>query len=75
MRSIVFTQYRDTAQHIVDILNSNNITAARSGQAKKGGDVGMKQEKQAQILEAFRSGKFSVLVATSILKKALIFLK
>jgi Fanconi anemia group M protein len=72
MRAIVFTQYRDTARHIVDILNSNNITSARFvGQAKKDGDVGMKQEEQAQILEAFRRGEFSVLVATSIAEEGL----
>ena len=29
VKAIVFTQYRDTAQHIVDILNSNGIKAAR----------------------------------------------
>jgi ERCC4-related helicase len=70
--AIVFTQYRDTARHIVDILSSNNIKAARFvGQAKKEGDVGMKQEEQAQILEAFRRGKFSVLVATSIAEEGL----
>ncbi|MGH9979723.1 MAG: helicase-related protein, partial [Nitrososphaeraceae archaeon] len=72
MRAIVFTQYRDTARHIVDILNSNNITAARFvGQAKKDGDVGMKQEEQAQMLEVFRRGEFSVLVATSIAEEGL----
>ena len=72
MMSIVFTQYRDTAQHIVDILNSNNIKASRFvGQVKKGDDVGMKQEEQAQVLEAFRRGKFSVLVATSIAEEGL----
>jgi len=72
MMSIVFTQYRDTAQHIVDILNSNNIKVSRFvGQAKKEGDVGMKQEEQVQVLEAFRRGKFSVLVATSIAEEGL----
>jgi ERCC4-related helicase len=70
--AIVFTQYRDTAQHIVDVLNNNNIKASRFvGQAKKDGDVGMKQEEQAQVLEAFRTGKFSVLVATSIAEEGL----
>jgi ERCC4-related helicase len=72
MGAIVFTQYRDTARHIVDILNSNNITASRFvGQAKKEGDIGMKQEEQAQMLEAFRRGEFSVLVATSIAEEGL----
>jgi Fanconi anemia group M protein len=70
--AIVFTQYRGTAQHIVDILNSNSIKASRFvGQAKKEGDAGMKQEEQAQILESFRRGEFSVLVATSIAEEGL----
>jgi Fanconi anemia group M protein len=72
VKAIVFTQYRDTAQHIVDILNSNSIKASRFvGQAKKEGDVGMKQEEQAQVLESFRRGEFSVLVATSIAEEGL----
>jgi superfamily II DNA/RNA helicase len=72
VKAIVFTQYRDTAQHIVDILNSSGIKALRFvGQAKKEGDVGMKQEEQAQVLESFRKGEFSVLVATSIAEEGL----
>ncbi|MPZ06492.1 MAG: DEAD/DEAH box helicase [Nitrososphaeraceae archaeon] len=72
IKAIVFTQYRDTAQHIVDILNSNGIKASRFvGQAKKEGDAGMKQEEQAQVLESFRRGEFSVLVATSIAEEGL----
>jgi ERCC4-related helicase len=71
-RAIVFTHYRDTARHIVDILNNNNIRAERFvGQAKKEGDIGMKQEEQAEMLEAFRRGEFSVLVATSIAEEGL----
>src|ERR671919_2025393 len=71
-RAIVFTQYRDTAQHIVDILSSNGIKASRFvGQTKKQGDVGMKQEEQGQVLESFRKGEFSVLVATSIAEEGL----
>jgi ERCC4-related helicase len=72
VKAIVFTQYRDTAQHIVDILNSNGIKASRFvGQAKKEGDVGMKQEEQGRVLESFRKGEFSVLVATSIAEEGL----
>ena len=71
-RAIVFTHYRDTARHIVDILNNNNIRAERFvGQVKKEGDIGMKQEEQAEKLEAFRRGEFSVLVATSIAEEGL----
>ncbi|MGA7367929.1 MAG: helicase-related protein [Nitrososphaeraceae archaeon] len=72
VKAIVFTQYRDTAQHIVDILNSNGMKASRFvGQAKKEGDAGMKQQEQAQVLESFRRGEFSVLVATSIAEEGL----
>ncbi len=72
MKAIVFTQYRDTARHIVDILNSNDIKATRFvGQSKKQGDIGMKQEEQAEVLNSFRIGKFSVLVATSIAEEGL----
>jgi ERCC4-related helicase len=72
IKAIVFTQYRDTARHIVDILNSNDIKASRFvGQAKKQGDIGMKQEEQAEVLESFRGGGFSVLVATSIAEEGL----
>ena len=72
LKAIIFTQYRDTAQHIVNTLNINGIKASRFvGQAKKEGDVGMKQEEQAQVLESFRRGEFSVLVATSIAEEGL----
>jgi Fanconi anemia group M protein len=72
LKAIVFTQYRDTAQHIVNILNSSDITASRFvGQAKKEGDVGMKQEEQALVLDSFRRGEFFVLVATSIAEEGL----
>jgi len=72
IKAIVFTQYRDTAQHIVDILNTNGVKASRFvGQAKKEGDAGMKQEEQAQVLESFRRGEFSLLVATSIAEEGL----
>ncbi|HEY7111059.1 MAG TPA: helicase-related protein [Nitrososphaeraceae archaeon] len=71
-RVLIFTQYRDTARHIVEILSENGIRASRFvGQAKRQGDLGMKQEEQSNILESFRSGEFNVLVATSIAEEGL----
>src|SRR5919106_2039510 len=69
---LIFTQYRDTARHIVEIFSRNEISTCRFvGQAKRSGDDGMTQEKQAQVLESFRRGDFQVLVATSIAEEGL----
>src|SRR5690242_8063689 len=71
-RVLVFTQYRDTARHITDVLSGNGIKSSRFvGQAKRQGDQGMKQEEQAAVLESFRNGDFDVLVATSIAEEGL----
>lgn len=69
---LIFTQYRDTAKHIVEILSRNKISCSRFvGQANRMGDDGMTQEKQAEVLESFREGDFQVLVATSIAEEGL----
>ncbi len=71
-RVLVFTQYRDTATHIVDVLQRNGVASSRFvGQAKKMHDEGLTQEQQMQALEMFRGGEFKVLVATSIAEEGL----
>jgi Fanconi anemia group M protein len=70
--TLIFTQYRDSARHIVEMLSKNGINASRFvGQAKRQGDIGMKQDEQTSILESFRNGEFDVLVATSIAEEGL----
>ena len=69
---LIFTQYRDTARRIVEVLSENGIKASRFvGQAKRRGDVGMKQDEQTSVLDSFRNGEFNILVATSIAEEGL----
>lgn len=69
---LVFTQYRETAKHIVDVLSRNKISCSRFvGQSSRLGDDGMTQDKQAEVLELFKGGDYQVLVATSIAEEGL----
>lgn len=71
-RILIFTQYRETAKHIVEILSMNKISCSTFvGQASRLGDDGMTQDKQAEVLEFFKGGDYQVLVATSIAEEGL----
>lgn len=66
---IVFTQFRDTVELIVDDMREvENVFPVRFvGQASKSeDDLGLSQSEQVKILEDFRLGKYNVLVTTSI---------
>ena len=64
---IVFTQYRDTVEEIVERLEGSGTTANRFvGQADRTGNEGMDQEEQKRALHSFGEGKFKVLVSSSI---------
>ena len=72
-RVIVFTQYRDSAQHIAEVLRENKLRAEIFvGQGRKGKRRGLDrsptltQKQQLDILEKFRKGDLSILVSTSI---------
>jgi len=70
---LVFTQYRDTASHLVNQLTENSaLTVERFvGQASKQDDPGLSQDQQAEILRNFRDGETNALVATCIAEEGL----
>ena len=67
MKTIVFTQFRDTAKIISNELNKMKEINAQVffGQAKKDG-VCLSQKEQKKMIEDFSDGKINVLCATSI---------
>ncbi|KJZ78328.1 hypothetical protein HIM_02366 [Hirsutella minnesotensis 3608] len=68
-RVIVFSEYRDSADQIVGMLNKHRPLIKASvfvGQADGKRGEGMKQAQQIQTIDRFKKGDFNVLVATSI---------
>ncbi|KAL5615650.1 hypothetical protein BROUX41_005688 [Berkeleyomyces rouxiae] len=67
---IVFSEFRDSTEHITSILNRLPLVKAKAfiGQAasKRSGVGGMKQADQIKAIDEFKKGQFNVLVATSI---------
>ena len=72
-RIIIFTQYRDTAAHLVEELSKiDGVNAERFiGQATRLGDKGLTQEEQASLIDNLRKGYLNTLVATSIAEEGL----
>ncbi|MFB0522743.1 MAG: helicase-related protein, partial [Candidatus Bathyarchaeia archaeon] len=72
-RMLVFAQYRDTASHLVEELNTvPSVRAERFvGQTSKVNDEGLSQEEQAERIRLLREGELNVLVATSIAEEGL----
>jgi ERCC4-related helicase len=72
-RVLIFAQYRDTIQGICERLEQEGWTVGRFvGQATRDAeDKGMNQREQAQVLAAFRSGRFPLLVASSVAEEGL----
>ncbi len=68
---IVFANYRSSADLVVKMLDGLGISnSIFVGQAKKEG-LGFSQKQQKEILDKFRAGEFSILVATSVAEEGL----
>ncbi len=73
-RIIVFTNYRDTAEMILNALSNldTDIRAVKFvGQATRMDDRGLKQKEQVEIVNRFKEGFYNVLVATSVAEEGL----
>ncbi len=71
-RIIIFTQYRDSASKINEILQEEGYSVERFvGQANKIGDKGLSQKQQTEIIEKFKQGIYNILVATSVAEEGL----
>ncbi|MDD9954001.1 MAG: DEAD/DEAH box helicase [Candidatus Woesearchaeota archaeon] len=70
-KMIIFTQYRDQGVKILEALETINVSGKMFvGQAKRG-NTGMSQKEQKEILDEFRNGEFSCLIATSVAEEGL----
>ncbi len=67
--SLIFTQYRVTAERIIELLKSEGIsTHLFVGQR---GKSGMTQKKQLEVLDKFRAGEYKIIVSTSVSEEGL----
>lgn len=68
---LIFTQYRDSAEKIYQILSQNFKCSKFVGQADRETNKGMKQKEQIEILNKFRNNEFNILIATSVAEEGL----
>jgi ERCC4-related helicase/ERCC4-type nuclease len=67
-RVLVFANYRETADALVDALGRVEGTRASRfvGHAAAGGERGLTQREQERVVQGFRDGVLNVLVATAV---------
>ena len=69
-KALIFTSYRDSVDLIFSKLTEMGVSAGIL--IGKAWETGLKQKKQIETVQKFRDGEFDVLVATTLVKKALI---
>jgi ERCC4-related helicase len=68
-RVIVFTQYRESVEEIVSLLNRHEVLHVMSFVGQSTGNKGTKgltQKEQLEVIRQFKAGNYNVLVCTSI---------
>ena len=70
IKIIVFTQFRDSAVKIKEVLGDGIKSSIFVGQAKKG-TTGLSQKEQQWMLSEFKDNVFNVLIATSVAEEGL----
>lgn len=72
-KAIVFTNYRGTAERVVEALAAEPWARPFRfvGQADRGEDAGLSQREQVERVEAFKAGETNVMVATSVAEEGL----
>lgn len=69
-KAIIFTQFKDSAKEIEDVLNQK-IGKSLSFEIFHGQDKNFKQKDQLEIMKRFRDGDTRVLIATSVAEEGL----
>ncbi|ADI74555.1 ERCC4 domain protein [Methanohalobium evestigatum Z-7303] len=72
-RAIVFTNYRDTAEMLANLLSEmDGVYPIRFvGQSSKYNDKGLTQKQQVEIIDKFKTGEYNVIVSTSVAEEGL----
>ncbi|KAJ3218535.1 hypothetical protein HDU67_005094 [Dinochytrium kinnereticum] len=70
-RIMIFSQYRDSVEEIVDVLSKHEPLVRATcfigqGSGKKGSMKGQTQKEQLEVIKKFQSGAFNTVVATCI---------
>ena len=70
-RAIVFTESRDTAEILTEVLGESFDVHRFVGQSDTEHSEGMTQREQQEVLDTFADGEFEVLVSTSVAEEGL----
>jgi ERCC4-related helicase len=69
---IIFTQFRDSVENIFQHCMVEDINAVKFfGQASRENEKGLTQKRQKEIIKAFKSGEYDVLISTSVAEEGI----